>query len=223
MIDKVGTGSVRADRRSPDARWVTLAFTWNGLRALGVDEASLATFPEEFRAGHGGARGDRRSHRRQSPGSLGRRARRSGASRDRHPLRARRGGARALRARSTRGTCSQHRRRRRPLQPGSRGDRARRAREHFGYLDRLSEVPDRGNRTRAAARLGSRRQGRASSSSATPTRAARRRRCRSPSVLTRNGSYLAYLRLQEHVGAFRDFLRRHGRTRGTSRSSSPRS
>ena len=34
-----------------DKRWVTLAFTWNGLRALGLDEASLATFPEEFRQG----------------------------------------------------------------------------------------------------------------------------------------------------------------------------
>jgi hypothetical protein len=32
-------------------RWVTVAFTWNGLRALGVDEASLATFPEEFKQG----------------------------------------------------------------------------------------------------------------------------------------------------------------------------
>ena len=34
-----------------DKRWVTLAFTWNGLRALGVDEGSLATFPEEFKQG----------------------------------------------------------------------------------------------------------------------------------------------------------------------------
>src|SRR6185369_13318716 len=34
-----------------DKRWVTVAFTWNGLRALGVDEASLATFPLEFRQG----------------------------------------------------------------------------------------------------------------------------------------------------------------------------
>ncbi len=32
-------------------RWVTLAFTWNGLRALGVPEESLATFPDEFREG----------------------------------------------------------------------------------------------------------------------------------------------------------------------------
>ncbi len=34
-----------------DKRWVTVAFTWSGLRALGVDEDSLATFPEEFRQG----------------------------------------------------------------------------------------------------------------------------------------------------------------------------
>jgi hypothetical protein len=34
-----------------DKRWVSVAFTWNGLRALGVDEGSLATFPEEFQQG----------------------------------------------------------------------------------------------------------------------------------------------------------------------------
>ena len=30
---------------------MSVAFTWNGLRALGVDEASLATFPAQFRQG----------------------------------------------------------------------------------------------------------------------------------------------------------------------------
>jgi hypothetical protein len=34
-----------------DKRWVTVAFTWNGLRALGLDEASLESFPEEFKQG----------------------------------------------------------------------------------------------------------------------------------------------------------------------------
>src|SRR6476469_9299510 len=34
-----------------EKRWVTVAFTWNGLRALGIDEDSLATFPEEFKQG----------------------------------------------------------------------------------------------------------------------------------------------------------------------------
>ena len=45
--------SVAAMRASVDKenRWVTVAFTWNGLRALGVDDASLATFPEEFKQG----------------------------------------------------------------------------------------------------------------------------------------------------------------------------
>src|SRR5262245_25813937 len=51
IIDRVGRGRA-LDAGGPfDSRWVTVAFTWNGLRALGVDEASLATFPEEFRQG----------------------------------------------------------------------------------------------------------------------------------------------------------------------------
>jgi Dyp-type peroxidase family len=33
-----------------------------------------------------------------------------------------------------------------------------------------------------------------------------------PDILSRNGTYMAYRRLQEHVGAFRDFLRQHGET-----------
>jgi hypothetical protein len=33
-----------------------------------------------------------------------------------------------------------------------------------------------------------------------------------PEILSRNGSYMAYRRLQEHVGKFRDFLRQHGET-----------
>src|SRR5277367_357997 len=33
-----------------------------------------------------------------------------------------------------------------------------------------------------------------------------------PEILSRNGSYMAYRRLEEHVGKFRDFLREHGKT-----------
>ncbi len=51
LIDKVGRGGDAARTGATDKRWVTIAFTWNGLRALGVDEASLATFPDEFRQG----------------------------------------------------------------------------------------------------------------------------------------------------------------------------
>src|SRR3954470_7488373 len=50
LVDKVGTGS-SVGSASPDARWVTIAFTCSGLRTLGVSDAELATFPEEFRQG----------------------------------------------------------------------------------------------------------------------------------------------------------------------------
>src|SRR5271170_7619642 len=47
-VDSVATMRASVER---EKRWVTVAFTWNGLRALGLDEASLATFPEEFKQG----------------------------------------------------------------------------------------------------------------------------------------------------------------------------
>ena len=49
--EKIPSAKVVTDTVNLENRWVSVAFTWNGLRALGVDEASLATFPEEFRQG----------------------------------------------------------------------------------------------------------------------------------------------------------------------------
>ncbi len=49
--DKVHSAEAMRASVGADKRWVTVAFTWNGLRALGVAETSLATFPEEFRQG----------------------------------------------------------------------------------------------------------------------------------------------------------------------------
>src|SRR6202040_3694658 len=49
--EKVPSAKAVAGRADLEKRWVSVAFTWNGLRALGVDEASLATFPEEFKQG----------------------------------------------------------------------------------------------------------------------------------------------------------------------------
>jgi hypothetical protein len=49
--EKVPSAKAAVDTLDAEKRWVCVAFTWNGLRALGVDEASLATFPEEFRRG----------------------------------------------------------------------------------------------------------------------------------------------------------------------------
>jgi len=50
LIDKVGTAK-GVGSSILDSRWVTIGLTWNGLSALGVAEAKLATFPEEFRQG----------------------------------------------------------------------------------------------------------------------------------------------------------------------------
>ena len=46
----IGYGELRTSVNQ-DKRWVTVAFTWSGLHALGVDEVSLSTFPEEFKQG----------------------------------------------------------------------------------------------------------------------------------------------------------------------------
>src|SRR5438477_226534 len=51
IIDRVGRGRGVESGGPLDSRWVTVAFTWNGLRALGVEDASLATLPDEFRQG----------------------------------------------------------------------------------------------------------------------------------------------------------------------------
>src|SRR3954468_7974272 len=51
IVDKVASVKQAADSIEREQRWVSVAFTWQGLRALGIDDASLATFPEEFRQG----------------------------------------------------------------------------------------------------------------------------------------------------------------------------
>src|SRR5262245_34173993 len=51
ILDTVASAAEVAASVEKDKRWVSVAFTWPGLRALGVDETSLATFPEEFRQG----------------------------------------------------------------------------------------------------------------------------------------------------------------------------
>ena len=51
IVEKVQSAAEVLSLVESEKRWVTVAFTWNGLRALGVDEASLETFPEEFKQG----------------------------------------------------------------------------------------------------------------------------------------------------------------------------
>src|ERR1700744_3311727 len=49
--DKVPSSKAVRGTLDLEKRWVSVVCPWNGLRALGGAEASLATFPEEFRQG----------------------------------------------------------------------------------------------------------------------------------------------------------------------------
>jgi deferrochelatase/peroxidase EfeB len=85
------------------------------------------------------------------------------------------------------------------------------AHEHFGYRDRLSQLAIEGTGDQPTPGSGPPIKpgeffiGYPDESGSQPISP-------QPEVLSRNGSYLAYLRLEEHVGAFRDFLKEQGRT-----------
>ena len=51
LSDIVGNAKKVIESGEWEMRWVSLAFTFQGLQKLGVDETSLATFPEPFRQG----------------------------------------------------------------------------------------------------------------------------------------------------------------------------
>jgi Dyp-type peroxidase family len=84
------------------------------------------------------------------------------------------------------------------------------AHDHFGYRDRLSqpvidgtgEVPTPGSG--APLKAGEFFLGYPDEAGVT--------QALEPEILGRNGSFLAYRRMQEHVGAFRQFLQQHGRS-----------
>lgn len=210
IVDKVGTAaSVGAD--SPDARWVTVGVTANGLRALGVAGPSLATFPDEFREGLasrasivGFTGANHPDHwdtgfAGESLHAIAILFARDAAERDRaahahHEYLAHHNGAKLLSFLNLEAVSP---------------DGA--PREHFGYLDRLSEIPIEGIGADPTPGSGARIKpgefflGYDDESGATP-------QLPQPAELTRNGSFVAYLRMQEHVGAFRDFLRAQSET-----------
>jgi Dyp-type peroxidase family len=211
IIEKVGTGKAVAPDAPADARWVTVAFTWNGFRALGVDETSLGTFPEEFKQGMAARAevlGDTgANHPDHWVGGL--------ASPDLHAVV-------ILFARDVpeRERCVREHQEYASQFPGVEAISTLdleatppfdHAHDHFGYRDRLSqptvegtgEVPTPGSG--APLKPGEFYLG-------YPDEAGPPPRLPRPEILSRNGSFLAYRRLQEHVGAFREFLRQNGET-----------
>jgi Dyp-type peroxidase family len=211
IVDRVGCGRAIASGGPTDARWVTVAFTWNGLRALGVDRASLETFPDEFRQGMAGRAailGDTgANHPRHWIGGLD--------SPDLHAIVILFAGDVAERER-----CVREHQQYAAQFPGvevlSTLDLEATppfdyAHDHFGYRDRMSQpeiegmgiTPTPGSG--APIKPGEFFLG-------YPDENGDLSPLPQPEILTRNGSYLAYRRLEEHVGAFRDFLRENGAT-----------
>jgi len=210
LIDKVGTA--RAVGSSVlDSRWVTLGFTSSGLRAIGVAEASLATFPEEFRQGMA-ARADvlgvtGANHPNRWVGGL--------ASPILHAIA-------ILFARDVaeRERCRQEHERYMKQCEGvellSSLDLEAvppydYAHEHFGYRDRLSQPVIEGTGVQPTPGSGPPIKA-GEFFLGYPDEEGSIAGMPQPEILSRNGSYAAYLMIEEHVGAFRDFLREHGNT-----------
>jgi Dyp-type peroxidase family len=206
--EKIPSAKVVTDTVDLEKRWVSVAFTWNGLRALGVDEASLATFPEEFRRGMaarwqvlgdtgtnhpdnwvGGLRGPQL----HAIAILFARdaAERERSVREHTALLARTPGVEVLSSLDLDAIPSRY------------------VREHFGYRDRLTTLEIEGTGVEPTPGSGP------------PIKAGEfilgypdedgpPGKLAQPEILSRNASYMAYRRLQQHVGAFRDFLREQG-------------
>ena len=213
ILEKVQSTAEVLASVEQDKRWVTIAFTWNGLRALGVDEDSLGTFPDEFRQGmvaRAEMLGDiGENHPDNWVGGL--------ASPDLHAI-----AILFARDATERDRCQMEHDK---LVAQCKGVEVLStldleatppfdyAHDHFGYRDRLSqpviegtsEMPTPGSG--APLKPGEFILG-------YPDEVGPPANLPQPEILSRNGSYMAYRRLQEHVGRFRDFLREHGEDTG---------
>jgi Dyp-type peroxidase family len=194
-----------------DKRWVTVAFTWKGLRALGLDEASLSSFPEEFKQGM--------PARAEMLGDTGVNA--PGhwvgglTSPDLHAI-----AILFARDEPERLRCvDEHDK----LVAACKGVKVlsgldlnasppfNYAHDHFGYRDRLSQPVIEGSGEEptpgsgAPLKAGEFILGYPDEFGVTAVNP-------QPKMLARNGSYMAYRRLEEHVGKYREFLRQHGDT-----------
>jgi len=211
MVDELRSVRAMREHLASDRRWVTIGFTWSGLRALGVDEAALATFPEEFRQGMAARAqvlGDVGAH---DPGGwVGGLAdpqlhaivvlfarddderRRCEAAHD--ELVARHEGVEVL---STLAVGA--------VPPFDH------AHDHFGYRDQLTGPVIEGSGDEPAPGGGGALKP-GEFILGYPDEEGQQAALPRPEILARNASFMAYRRLQEHVGRFREFLARHGET-----------
>jgi Dyp-type peroxidase family len=211
ILESVQSAAQARVSLSCEQRWVSVAFTWNGLRSLGVQEASLASFPEEFKQGmvaRAPMLGDvGRNHPDNWVGELAspdlhavvilfarEQAERVRCQSEHEQLVARCKGVKLVSALDLEATP--------PFEF---------AHDHFGYRDRLSQpaiegsgeepTPGSGGPLKAGEFI-----------LGYPDEAGPAAQLPQPEILSRNGSFMAYRRLEEHVGAFRKFLADHGPT-----------
>ncbi|MGV0851052.1 Dyp-type peroxidase [Mycolicibacterium phlei] len=206
LLDKVQSAAAVQTGMDSAERWVTLAFTWHGLRALGVPEESLATFPDEFREGMasradilgdtgngapehwvGGLAGDDLHAIAILFARTEKQCRRSIDEHDR--LLSRTEGVRSLSYLD--------------LNANPPFDYAH---DHFGFRDRLSQPVIEGSGEEPTPGSGGPLKP-GEFILGYPDEDGVVASAPQPEALARNGSYLAYRRLQEHVALFRDYLR----------------
>lgn len=194
-----------------DRSWVTVAFTWEGMRALGLDEESLATFPDAFRQGM--------AARAEVLGDTGGNAPEhwvdGTAAPELHAI-----AILFARDAAERGRCEMEHDGLLTRCPGVEVISSLEleatppfdhAHDHFGYRDRLSQpviegsedIPYKGSG--GPLKPGEFILG-------YPDESGQPYAMPQPETLSRNGSYLAYRRLEEHVGKFRAFLAENGET-----------
>ncbi|KMO84658.1 peroxidase [Mycolicibacterium chubuense] len=211
LLDVVQSAADVGETMDSSRRWVTLAFTWTGLRALGVPDQALATFPDEFREGMASRAdilGDTGpNHPSNWIGGL--------AGDDVHAIA-------ILFARDD----AEHRRcvgEHDALVARCDGVRTlsyldlnatppfNYAHDHFGFRDRLSQPAIKGSGEPPTPGSGDALEP-GEFILGYPDEYGPPTDLPQPEILSRNGSYMAYRRLQEHVGAFRGYLADHAGT-----------
>ncbi len=211
LLDKVQSAAdVRATLANSD-RWVTLAFTWTGLRALGVPEESLASFPDAFREGmpaRAGILGDTGAAAPEHWGG-------GLAGDDLHAI--------AILFSRTEEQCARSIEEHDKLLERTDGVRSlsyldlnanppfNYAHDHFGFRDRLSQPVMKGSGEDPTPGSGDPLEP-GEFILGYPDENGPVINLPAPEVLSRNGSYMAYRRLEEHVAIFRDYLRANADT-----------
>ena len=211
LMDIVGTAKSVMNASDSDMRWVSLAFTFNGLRKLGLDEASLASFPEPFRQGmaaRSAMLGDTGiNHPDNWEDNI--------TSEDLHAV-----VILFARDKNERERCIQKHDEYLKDCPGvevlstlliEAVPPFDYVHEHFGYRDRLTTPVIEGlgieptPGSSAPSKAGEFFLGYPDETGVMPLQP-------QPEILSKNGSFLGYRKIREHVGAFRDFLKANGKT-----------